>query len=64
MDMDMDADTNINIDNKNDFIIINEDDLLLFDTNEYKPPSITSGMYNFLSNSIDKLKNNIRYFTY
>lgn len=62
--MDMDADTNINIDNKNDYIIINEDDLLLFDTNEYKPPSITSGMYNFLSNSIDKLKNNIRYFTY
>ena len=58
--MDMDTD----IDNKNDYIIINEDDLLLFDTTEYKPPSITSGMYNFLSNSIDKLKNNIRYFTY
>lgn len=60
MDMDQDPDP----DSKNEYIIINEDDLLLFDTNEYKPPSITSGMYNFLSNSIDKLKNNIRYFTY
>jgi hypothetical protein len=55
---------NHNHDAKNDYIIINEEDLLLFDTIEYKPPSITSGMYNFLSNSIDKLKNNIRYFTY
>jgi len=71
MDMDLDIDTNndskndyINNDSKNDYIIINEDDLLLFDTIEYKPPSITSGVYNFLSNSIDKLKNNIRYFTY
>ena len=62
--MDMDLDNDTNNDNKNDYIIINEDDLLLFDTIEYKPPSITSGVYNFLSNSIDKLKNNIRYFTY
>ena len=74
MDMDQDQDTDHNTDHntdhdtdhdtKNDYIIINEEDLLLFDTIEYKPPSITSGVYNFLSNSIDKLKNNIRYFTY
>jgi serine/threonine protein kinase len=64
MDMDTDTNTDQDIYNKNDYIIINEDDLLLFDTIEYKPPSITSGVYNFLSNSIDKLKNNIRYFTY
>jgi serine/threonine protein kinase len=63
-DIDISKDIDIDIDNRTDYIIINEDDLLLFDTNEYKPPSITSGMYNFLSNSIDKLKNNIRYFTY
>lgn len=64
MDVDVDVDTDINNNSKNDYIIINEEDLLLFDTIEYKPPSITSGVYNFLSNSIDKLKNNIRYFTY
>lgn len=60
----IDLDNDTHIDNKSDYIIINEDDLLLFDTDDYKPPSITTGVYNFLSNSIDRLKNNIRYFTY
>jgi serine/threonine protein kinase len=66
IDFDMDTNGSIDtrIDNKSDYIIINEDDLLLFDTDDYKPPSITTGVYNFLSNSIDRLKNNIRYFTY
>jgi serine/threonine protein kinase len=64
LDLDLDKPSDTHIDNKSDYIIINEDDLLLFDTDDYKPPSITTGVYNFLSNSIDRLKNNIRYFTY
>jgi len=48
-----------------DYIIINENDLLLFDTDNYNVNnSITNNVYNFLSSSVDRLKNHIRYFTY
>ena len=48
-----------------DYIIINENDLLLFDTDDYNlNNSITNNVYNFLSSSVDRLKNHIRYFTY
>jgi serine/threonine protein kinase len=48
-----------------DYIIINENDLLLFDTDDYNVNnSITNNVYNFLSSSVDRLKNHIRYFTY